>query len=111
MRFGLRTVDGTFNNLVPGQEGFGASDQNFPLQIDQVFRNELDGDMLDPDGPAPARRRHQHQLRQHHPASLDADPRIISNLIVDQTISNPVAVPCLRSMQIPARSMSDGVLL
>ena len=39
---GLRTVDGSFNNLVPGQSNFGAADQNFPLQLDQMFRNELD---------------------------------------------------------------------
>ena len=28
--FGLRTVDGTFNNIVPGQEDFGAADKLFP---------------------------------------------------------------------------------
>ena len=26
--FGLRTVDGTYNNLVPGQSGFGAADRS-----------------------------------------------------------------------------------
>ena len=29
--FGLRTVDGTYNNLVAGQQNFGAADQ--PLSI------------------------------------------------------------------------------
>ncbi len=91
--FGLRTVDGTFNNLLPGQTGFGASDQPFPLQLDQVFRNEADGDFFDPDGPlgpAPA------VVTNNNYASTvsvaDADPRLISNLIVDQTITNPAAV-------------------
>ncbi len=28
--FGLRTVDGSFNNLVPGQSEFGAADNLFP---------------------------------------------------------------------------------
>ena len=81
--FGLRTVDGSFNNLIPGQEGFGASDQNFPLQLDQVFRNDQDGDTF---GPV---------TNTNYASTIsvaDADPRIISNLIVDQTITNPVAV-------------------
>ena len=52
--FGLRTVDGTFNNLVQGQTNFGAADQDFVLQIDQIFRNDQDGDTFDANGPAPA---------------------------------------------------------
>jgi hypothetical protein len=55
MPFGLRTVDGSFNNLVLGQSGFGASDENFPLLIDQQFRDDQDGDTFDTNGPdAPA---------------------------------------------------------
>jgi hypothetical protein len=38
--WGLRTVDGSYNNLVPGQEQFGAADQDFPMLMDQVFRND-----------------------------------------------------------------------
>ena len=34
---GLRTVDGTFNNLIPGQEGFGAADLEFAQSADRVF--------------------------------------------------------------------------
>ena len=91
--FGLRTVDGSFNNLIPGQEGFGASDQNFPLLLDQVFRNDQDGDVLDPDGPAgPAPAVVTNTNYASTISVADADPRIISNLIVDQTITNPVAV-------------------
>jgi Ca2+-binding RTX toxin-like protein len=90
--FGLRTVDGTFNNLVQGQTNFAAADQNFPLLLDQVFLNDADGDIM-PLGPpgsgAPT-------ITNNNYASTvsvaDADPRIISNLIVDQTITNPVAV-------------------
>ena len=40
LAFGLRTVDGSLNNLVPGQEQFGASDQNFTQLLNQVFRND-----------------------------------------------------------------------
>ncbi len=87
--FGLRTVDGSFNNLLPGQEGFGASDQNFPLLLAQMFRNDLDGDTM-PLGPgAPTITNTNYATTT---SVADADPRIISNLIVDQTISNPAAV-------------------
>src|SRR5262245_24893035 len=37
--FGLRTVDGTFNNLVTGQSEFGAADNIFPRLTDPVFRD------------------------------------------------------------------------
>src|SRR5215208_1050451 len=36
---GLRTVDGSFNNLVPGQSKFGASDQNFPRLVSPTYRS------------------------------------------------------------------------
>ena len=36
--FGLRTVDGTCNNLVPGQEEFGAADNLFPRLLTPDFR-------------------------------------------------------------------------
>ncbi len=39
--FGLRTVDGSFNNLVSGQSEFGASDNTFPRLTDPVFRDAL----------------------------------------------------------------------
>ncbi len=37
--FGLRTVDGTYNNLVNGQTEFGAADTVFPRLTDPFFRN------------------------------------------------------------------------
>ena len=85
--FGLRTVDGSFNNLVRGQTNFGAADQNFPLLLDQQFRNEQDEAAFNgitntnyaTTGPVDGN-------------VVDSDPRIISNLIVDQTITNPSAV-------------------
>ena len=36
--FGLRTVDGTYNHLLPGQEKWGAADQQFPTLMDPTFR-------------------------------------------------------------------------
>ncbi|WP_439858875.1 peroxidase family protein [Pseudomonas sp. MBLB4136] len=89
--FGLRTVDGSFNNLVQGQSGFGATDEGFPFLLEQQFRDDMDGDSFDINGPAPGG-----EITNTNYASTtdvaDADPRIISNLIADQTITNPSAV-------------------
>ncbi|UCO99811.1 heme peroxidase [Metapseudomonas lalkuanensis] len=86
--FGLRTVDGSFNNLVPGQEHYGAADQPFPHLVPPVFRDDQDGDTMNL-GPGGVVTNTDYGT----PGSVaDADPRIISNLIVDQTITNPAAV-------------------
>jgi Ca2+-binding RTX toxin-like protein len=108
---GLRTVDGSFNHLLPGQERAGAADEIFPRMLPPDFRtvndnyqvvlvpasvpgappggvvitnNNYDPTIVIPGGPPgspPA------------PNSVaDADPRIISNLIVDQTGKNPAAI-------------------
>src|SRR5580765_7717696 len=79
--FGLRTVDGTFNNLVLGQSEFASADTIFPRLTDPVFRNDLDGDTFDATGPAPGGL----VTNTNYAASgdvADADPRIITNLIV-----------------------------
>ena len=64
---GLRTVDGSYNNLVNGQTDFGAADTPFPRVTETVYRPGYagSGNVVDP------------------------GPRIISNLIVDQTANNP----------------------
>src|SRR5262249_36621757 len=67
--FGLRTVDGTFNNLVTGQNEFGAADNLFPRLADPAFRPGYAG-------PGTV---------------IDSQPRTISNLIADQTANNPAA--------------------
>src|SRR5690349_21959714 len=36
--FGLRTVDGSLNNLVPTQSDFGAADNTFPRLADPTFQ-------------------------------------------------------------------------
>lgn len=88
--WGLRTVDGTYNNLLAGQEQFGAADNPFPRALDPVFLNEQDGDTM-PLGPFPAPIITNTNYGVGGSVA-DADPRIISNLIADQTISNPAAV-------------------
>src|SRR5215470_11059341 len=73
--WGLRTVDGTLNNIVPGQSEFGAADNVFPRLADPVFR------------PAEAGT----SYAQTSGTVIDSTPRTISNLIVDQTANNPAA--------------------
>jgi Ca2+-binding RTX toxin-like protein len=93
---GLRTVDGTDNNLMPGQSHFGAADTLFPRLTDPVYRNETAAEAANPDsidfdggGPAPA----LVQANYGIPGNVvDADPRIISNLIVDMSVNNPAAM-------------------
>lgn len=81
--YGLRTVDGTYNNLIAGRETWGAADQPFIPLTERVFRNEGD------DSLAPITNNNDYGETGN---VVDADPRLISNLIVDQTSNNPAAV-------------------
>ena len=116
--YGLRTVDGSYNNLLPGRENWGASDQSFPGIFTPQYMNDADGDRYDfnpaPDGPgldgimgtaddtgvswytnnsyANAGTRTGSLPGPGSGTVIDADPRIISNLIVDQTLKNPAAI-------------------
>ena len=80
--FGLRTVDGSYNNLVNGQTDFGAADTLFPRLVDPVFR---DADGVPPGFGPPG----STSYAQTGGMVFDAQPRVISNLIVDQTPGNP----------------------
>ncbi len=82
--FGLRTVDGTFNNLIPGQQNFGAADQLFPRSVGANFGTGTPQStpffgITNTDYGTPGN-------------VVDTAPRTISNLIVDQTANNPAAV-------------------
>ena len=74
--WGLRTVDGTCNNLIPGQEEFGAADTIFPRSAPAQFRSADSGT----------------SYTQKAGTVVDSGPRMASNLIVDQTATNPAAV-------------------
>ncbi|MDN8954914.1 hypothetical protein Q0P12_14470, partial [Staphylococcus aureus] len=87
------------NNLVTGRDQWGAADNPFPRITDPVYRNESDdsivfgagspGQVVFTDGnygamgtPTPQ------SMGLDGGTVVDADPRIISNLIVDQTLNN-----------------------
>jgi Ca2+-binding RTX toxin-like protein len=83
--YGLRTVDGSENNLQPGQNTFGAVDQKFPRLTDPVFKDAEDSNgTFGPPGPT--------SYKQKTGSVVDSQPRVISNLIVDQTATNPAAI-------------------
>ncbi|GEP12549.1 peroxidase family protein [Methylobacterium gnaphalii] len=87
--YGLRTVDGTYNNIVPGRETWGSSGQPMPQNFQPNYLNDTDGDQMILGPGAPVITNGNYGL----PGSVaDADPRIISNLVVDQSLNNPAAI-------------------
>ena len=86
--YGLRTVDGTCNNLVPGREKYSASDTTFPRLAPPNFRDaEVPGIFGPPGAPATS-----YKQKTTGNVVVDSQPRVISNLIVDQTATNPAAI-------------------
>ena len=98
---GLRTVDGSFNHLLPGQALVGAADQIFPRLLPAEYRTVNDTYTVvlvpvgapgaPPGGLAITNNNYDPTILGSHSVA-DADPRIISNLIVDQTKANFAAV-------------------
>src|SRR4051794_27894098 len=84
--YGLRTVDGSCNNLKNAATyNFAASDQVFPRLTAPSFR---DADPVDPNFPVGPQVTNYGQ-----PGNIvDSQPRIVSNLIDDQTSTNPAAI-------------------
>ena len=93
--YGLRTVDGSCNNLFPGRETFAASDQIFPRYTSPKFRAAEDS--LFGSGPT--------TYAQKTGDVFDSKPRTVSNLIVDQTSTNPAAI---EAAQFPVRTQGNG---
>ncbi len=96
---GLRTVDGSYNNLVPGREQWGMSGEPFPRLTDEHWVSESDDSISFGNGAVTLT---DGNYGEHGAPTdpfglgggtlVDADPRIISNLIVDQTLDNPAAI-------------------
>lgn len=74
--FGLRTVDGSFNNFTPGRIHFGSSDQTMPRLLDPVFPDAQNGT----------------SYTQTNGTVIDGQVRLVSNLVADQTLANPAAI-------------------
>ncbi len=106
---GLRTVDGTYNNLLPGQETWGAADQAMPRLLDGTFINDMDGDTIQGAPGTQAITNTDYSTigsstgnffagtgtganGGHSGNIVDADPRTISNLIADMSINNPAVI-------------------
>ena len=108
--WGLRTVDGSYNHLLPGQEQWGAADREFPELLEPVYR-PADGTLFDPDGdgPAPAMPTAPNYNPSNDPNSLvfDSSLRTISNLLVDQTLGNPAAILTALGRAGSANPMGD----
>lgn len=82
--YGLRTVDGSYNNFLDGRETFGGSGFEFKHLVDP---NHIVGSGSLGGAPYPTNNDYGQAGNV-----VDADPRLISNLIVDQTPDNPAAI-------------------
>ncbi len=87
--WGLRTVDGSFNNLIPGQTDNGQADLEFPSQLERVYPDAqvLSAPIAPNDVPGVQTSYAQGDGR----TVQDATPRLISHLIVNQSVDNPAA--------------------
>lgn len=84
--FGLRTVSGQYNNLVNTM--YGSSDQIMP----RLLRPDFDVAELAPTRPGGTPSTTPTSYAQTSGSVYDSQPRIISNLISDQTDNNPAAI-------------------
>ncbi|WP_051677361.1 peroxidase family protein [Bradyrhizobium sp. URHD0069] len=93
LAWGLRTVDGTYNNLLNSE--LGAADNEFPESLGTDFRT-----IMVPAGPGGALVPVSYTPGVDNDGDGPSDPsdvfdphvRTISNLIVDQTLGNPSAI-------------------
>jgi len=106
--YGLRTVDGSYNNLTPGQEQYATADRPMPTRLTQTFR-DAEAVSIDLDGPGPMTLLTPTYYTQTSGYVFDSQPRTISNLIADQTTSNAAAV-AVHNQVSPGAPSSDGTL-
>jgi len=81
--YGLRTVDGSYNNFGIGREKWGASGEPFKHIVEPQF--------IEGSGSLPPGYPTNNDYGQSGNV-VDAEPRLISNLIADQTLDNPAAI-------------------
>ena len=109
LAFGLRELTGTNNNVVAGQSTFGSAGQIFPRVGSAVFTTgavNIDGTIFD---PHPGVAGDTYTARPDYSSTsgtvVDPAPRIISNLISDQSAGNAAA---LDAAQAFAAQLGDG---
>ncbi len=103
--YGLRTVDGSCNDLIPGRDKFAAADQPFLRLTTPSFR-AAEGrpqGFFGPGDPGSASSSYAQKLGGN--VVYDTQPRVISNLIVDQTSTNPAAIA---AAGFPVRAQGTG---
>src|SRR5499426_1748109 len=90
LQFGLRTLSGVNNNLLPFSAQFGAADTVFPRLTTPIFRTAevQPANFFGPGSPAGTT---PTSYQQTSGFVFDSQPRVISNLIADQTAANPAA--------------------
>ena len=99
--YGLRTVDGSCNNLKAGDENLAAADQPFPRLTTAVFK---DAEAVPTGFFGPGSGGTPTSYTQKKGNVVDSQPRTISNLIVDQTSTNPAAVA---AAEFPVRTQNN----
>src|SRR4249919_2223299 len=99
--YGLRTVDGSCNNLIAGRDKFAAADVTFPRLTSPDFRTAEAAPATLGGGPVTS-----YAQKTQGNTVFDSQPRVISNLIVDQSINNPAAVA---SYRFPVRAQGGDV--
>lgn len=98
--YGLRTVDGSCNNLQPGRDSYGEANQKFSRLATPEYSAAEDGAPLGVPGTT---------TYDSTKNVVDSQPRVISNLVVDQTSTNPAAVSAAR-FPVRAQAGSEGVV-
>jgi Ca2+-binding RTX toxin-like protein len=97
--YGLRTVDGTYNNiLIEANKSLGAADTLFPRLTTPVYLNEQD------EAPFFGVTNTDYAVAS---SVVDSDPRIISNLIVDMSVSNPAAIATFLSNPLSVAAFQE----
>lgn len=98
--YGLRTVDGSCNNLQPGRDMYGQANELFPRMTTPEYDAAEDGTPMRAPGPT---------TYEGTGNVTDSQPRVISNLVVDQTSTNPAAVSAAR-FPVRTQAGSEGVV-
>ncbi|TXN81504.1 peroxidase family protein [Methylobacterium sp. WL8] len=102
---GLRAVDGSNNNLLPGQSLLGAADQPFPRLLPAQYTTGTGS--FDTNGPAPGGL----VINNEYSATgtvVDTSIRTASNLIVDMSPHNPAAVAAWFANPIAQAAYADA---